>query len=435
MRRLTLRRLRIPEARRRWTAVLDADESDDRPYRLTVFFDDIIVGSGLAALGVVLGIPANRRILVIAGPTNGRFVYYNRTIFKPSAYLGLGGLGNFWHGVIPTGGSQHLGGPSLASFVKLVRLFYPNTDIADRFGKPWLFVPWRPIRPRTQWRRLQVERGNQLVFAQDLVSHFELGNRDVSVNAGNSRHRGSRVWICAGAIHSPALLDRSLGRKVSRPLVSDHVFCYLGRIDRSRTDIAPPRVERTRDGVWFEGRYDDENKALCTLRPARFAFRELDYGIARRSAFGFPLGNSLWRIIRGTSIGLFAEALYNRSGMFANARVQSVYAQIHVPDAHQFHSDRGQVSARKEIILAVVDSVRAKPPWVNMQPSKKPDIFIPSAHLHHSVDVDGLKAAGLDGPTSKVQVVDASALSDVGPDHHSFRLMAKAFERAQAALT
>jgi hypothetical protein len=41
--------------------------------------------------------------------------------------------------------------------------------------------------------------------------------------------------------------------------------------------------------------------------------------------------------------------------------------------------------------------------------------------------MDALKSAGVDDPTSKVQVVDASALSDVGPDHHSFSLMAKAF--------
>lgn len=400
-----------------------------------MLFDDIVVGSGLAALGVVLGIPANRRILIIGGPTNGRFVYYNynRTAFKPSAYLGLGGLGNFWHGIIPTGSSRHLHGPSVASFVRLVRRFYPNTDVADRLGKPWLFVPWKPIRPKTEWRRLQAERVNTLVFVQDLVSRFELRDRNVCVYTANSRHRASRVWICAGALHSPALLDRSLERKISRPLVSDHVFCYLGRIDRSRTDIAPPRFERTRDGVWFDGRYDDQNRALCTLRPARFAFRQLDYGITRRSSvFRLPVSNSAGRIIRGASFGLFAEALYNRSGMFANARVQSVYAQVHVPDAHQFHSDCAQVAARKEIILAVVDAVRAKPPWVNMQPSRKPDIFIPSAHLHHSVDMDALKSAGVDDLTSKVQVVDASALSDVGPDHHTFRLMVKAFERARA---
>jgi hypothetical protein len=118
--------------------------------------------------------------------------------------------------------------------------------------------------------------------------------------------------------------------------------------------------------------------------------------------------------------------------MFANARVQSVYAQVHVPDAHQFRSDRGQVSARRDIILAAVDAVRARPPWVNMRPSNRPDIFIPSAHLHHSVDMDGLKAAGVGDLTSRVQVVDASVLSDIGPDHHSFRLMVSAFERAQA---
>jgi len=66
-----------------------------------------------------------------------------------------------------------------------------------------------------------------------------------------------------------------------------------------------------------------------------------------------------------------------------------------------------------------------------MQTSRRPDIFLPSIHLHHSVDVDALTRAGVNGPTSRVQVVDASVLPDIGADHHSFKLMVAAFQRAR----
>ena len=394
-------------------------------------FDEIVIGSGLAALGVALGLPANRRVLVIGGPTSGQFVYYDGVRAKVCAYRGHGGLGTYWHGVISTGNHQSYIGVSAAYFERFFRCFYPNTGISERLGKPWLFVPWRPVRPRAEWLRLKAERSDRLVFLHECVSRFTPRNREVSVHTASSTYSGKRVWICAGPLHSPALLDRSLERRVSRQFVSDHVFCYLGQIDRLRTGVAPPRVQRTKDGVWFEGRYDDEGKALYTLRPARFGFKRLDYGVERRNAFGPRTGNSIGSIVRGASLGQFAEALYNRSGLFPNARVQSVYAQINVPNAHRFHSIDAQVSARRNVVQASVDDIRASSPWTEIETSKRPDIVIPSTHLYHSVDVEALTRAGMNVPTSRVQVVDASVLTDIGPDHHTFKLMAAGFQRAQ----
>lgn len=397
-----------------------------------LIFDEIVIGAGLTALGAVLGLPANRRVLVIGGPIAGQFVHYDGAKTKVSAYLGHGGLGTYWHGAIATGGQQYFAGASAEYFDRLVRRFYPNTQISERLGKPWLFVPWRPIRPKEEWRRMKAERSDRLVFVHEVVSRFVAGDRDVSVHTAGSTFVGKRLWVCAGALHSPALLDDSLAAPVSRQFVSDHVFCYLGQIDRARTHVEMPRVLRTRDGVWFEGRYDDERRARYTLRPARFAFTRLDYGIERRGIFGPPTGKSIAKIVRSISLGLFAEALYNHFGLFPNARVQSVYALINVPDAHSFHSSDAQLSARRDVIQTFVDAVRANPPWRGIQTSIRPDIFIPSTHLHHSVDVGALVGAGVNGPTSRVQVVDASVLRDVGPDHHTFKLMVAAFHRAQA---
>jgi len=54
--------------------------------------------------------------------------------------------------------------------------------------------------------------------------------------------------------------------------------------------------------------------------------------------------------------------------------------------------------------------------------------------LHHSLEPEALAAAGLNTHSSRVQVADASVLPDIGPDHHSFRLMLAASLHA-AALT
>jgi hypothetical protein len=391
-----------------------------------------VIGSGLTGLGVALGLPARRRVLVFTGPAQGRDQFYDATRTVPCAHLGFGGLGNFWHGVIPTGGRFPLAGCDPAVFEQLFRRFYPRTDVVSRLGSPWLFVPWRPIRPKFEWRRLASERNGRLTLIHEMVTRFARAGREINVHASGGIFRAGRIWVCAGALHTPFLLDRSLGARVSRTTVSDHVICYLGLIDRAmRPDVAPPRVERTTEGIWFEARPDESGAALCTLRPARFAFKRLDYGIEQRAVFGLPTGSVVSKILRRASPGLLAEALYNRTGFFPGARVQSVYAQIAVPDAHWLREGSTPLEMRTEIIRAAADRIRANPPWRGLIASRRPDVFIPGIHLHHSVDLRALQAADVNSQTASVQVVDASVREQIGPEHHSLKLMFAAAHQAR----
>lgn len=389
-------------------------------------FDDIVIGSGLAALGVVLGLAPTRRVLVLAGPRAGRAQYYDATQSVLCSRVGLGGLGSYWHGVIPTGSVM---AAHQNEFAAVFRRFYAHTDVTARLGEPWLFVPWRPIRPIREWRRLHRERGGKLSLALDLASHVIVEDRGVTVVGQNVRYRAARVWLCAGALHTPFLLDRALGATVSRPTVSDHVICYLGQVEYS-PDVAP-RVERTRDGVWFSARYAASGRSLCTLRPAQFAFKTLDAGIEKRAIFGLPTGSIIARLLRAASPGLFAEALYNRTGVTVGARVLSAYAQIPVPDAHWLTEGETPLQMRSDSIQAEITAARASPPWPNLRPSARPRMFIPAIHLHHSVDLPKLTAAGVNLPMASVQVADASVYSGVDPSHHSFRVLVAAARRAR----
>lgn len=394
-------------------------------------YDDIIIGSGISALGAAFGLEGSRRTLVLAGPAAGTYSHYSGQLSAPCAYLGAGGLGNDWHGVIPFGLHARLGAVSDADFEQMFSRFYPHTALAGRLGRAQFFVPWQPIRPQREFARLVAARAGRLIVATGTVKRFAEEGGGVRVETlEGTEHSGRRLWIAAGAVHTPGLLERSLGVAVSRRRISDHAVCYVGLVEG---DVPPPRISRTRDGVTFEAFYDDACSALYTLRPARFAFRRLDYGFEQRAVFGMPTGSIVSKLLRRFSPGLLAEAFYNRAGVFPRARIYSVYAQTLVPDAYALEEAAFPLRVNGERIVAATAQARARAPFAGIRQSCRPELYIPGIHLHHSVDSAALVRAGIGGPAGRVQVVDASVLSDIGPDHHSFKLLLLA--RARAALS
>lgn len=391
-------------------------------------FDDVVIGSGMAALGVVLGLESRRRVLVLAGPAVGEYAYYDQRKTVPCAYLGAGGLGNDWHGVIPTGLQTNFGSATTADFADLFARFYPNTDIQARLGKPWLFVPWHSIRPIAELTKLARSRADRLQLMPELAKELHVRDSGVDVSTDSTTFRSRRVWIAAGALHTPTLLARSFGgRGLNRGLVSDHVLCYLGQVRHQPA----PEVTRTRDGMFVPAQYGAHKSGLYTRRPARFAFRRLDHGIEQRAVFGMPTGNAVKKILRRMSPGLLAEAFYNRFGLFASADMYTVYAQVLVNDAYALQSGTELLRVRPDAIRSPTEAARRNHPFDHLTPSGRPEIYIPGIHLHHSVDLEALARVGLNEPASPVQIVDASVLSDIGPDHHTFKMLLAARARAR----
>jgi len=393
-------------------------------------FDDLVIGSGLSALGAVLGLMSEgaRRIAVLCGPTESRFLYYDAHETVPCAFLGEGGLGSHWHGVIPTGWRNNFGVASDDGFAAMFNRFYPHADLRGRLGTPSIFVPWRPVRPALELRRLAKLHGtSRLALVGEAALKLYFNEHGVAVTSASGVHRASRAWVAAGALHTPALLQRSLGPGVVRGRVSDHVFCYVGQIDGQ----PKPKIEHSRDGVFFPTTYDSSATAQYSLRPAAFAFRRLDFGIEQRAVFGLPTGNALAKIARRLSPGLLAEAFYNRFGLFTGTRARSIYAQVEVPDAYELTDGPYPLRACTERIRRATDSARRLQPFAQALLSRRPEIYIPGIHLHHSLDLHALARSGLNGNDSPVQVVDASVATEIGPDHHSFKMMLAAHDRAR----
>jgi hypothetical protein len=396
--------------------------------------DELVIGSGLAALGAVMGLLSKRdgrRIAVLCGPNTGQFSYYDDRCTVPCSFLGAGGLGSHWHGVIPTGWRHNFSGATDAQFTELFAYFYPQAQAQLRLGSPSLFVPWRAIRPAAILQKLARQNRQQICLLPEPALELYMSEQGVKINTPTGLHQAQRAWVAAGALHTPALLAKTWGLDVQRTTASDHVFCYIGQVKNQ----AKPCLNYSRDGIFFPATYNKNHSALYTLRPAAFAFSQLDFGIEQRAVFGLPTGSALAKISKRLSPGLLTEAFYNRFGLFGGARVHSVYAQVPVADAYELHPDTPQqpLKARLERIKAATDAVRAEQPYPTLQASRQLDIYLPGIHLHHTLHTQAMHRLGLNTPTSAVQVVDASVLENIGPDHHSFKMMLWAHQRAQSS--
>src|ERR1700712_2767586 len=103
-----------------------------------MYYDDIVIGSGLSALAVTMGLLAlpGRRVAVLCGPVAGSFRYYDERAAVPCAYAGHGGLGSFWHGVIPTSLGRSGDKGQDQAFAELFSHFYPRAKLESHWGKP-----------------------------------------------------------------------------------------------------------------------------------------------------------------------------------------------------------------------------------------------------------------------------------------------------------
>jgi hypothetical protein len=394
-----------------------------------VSFDDIVIGSGLCALGTVLGLPAGRRVLVLGGEAAGQFAHYDARGAVPCAHSGLGGLGGFWHGVIPASQRTVFEGTDADVFAPLFARFYPRAGIAERLGQARLFVPWRPIRPAAELQQLAATRGDTLRITPESAQRIVPEGSEVTVHTVTGTHRAQRVWVAAGAVHTPALMAASFGDALRRSHISDHVLCYVGQVDGAEA----PRPQRTPDGLFIPAHHSADGQVLYTLRPARFSFRTLDHGIEQRAAFGLPTGGAIAKVMRSASPGLLAEAFYNRFGLFPEAARYSIYAQVPCDAAYALASGPTPLTADMPRIQAAARRARSQQPFAGATLSQREDLYIPGIHLHHALNLSAVHALGVNTPGSRVQVVDPSALAQIGPEHHSFRAMCQAFSRARAS--
>lgn len=394
-------------------------------------FDDIIIGSGLTALATAYGLPEQRRVLVLTGGRGDALGHYDAGSNVPCFNLGFGGLGNFWHGVIsvPPADSEHRDARS--KFADLFRLFYPREALSDLPDGPWFYVPYTPIRPKLYWENLSKARAGRLRLVHTRALSLLDHPAGWSVHTPEGHFDGHRLWLAAGALGTPALLERSPSLVGAvEAAVSDHVILYLGQVDRrEHPHIASPTVRRGVNGTWMQAFKHFNTAGLVTAKPARFSYKTLDQGIQQRSAFGLPTSGVFKKVLRAGSMGLLAESLYNKYGLFPRADILSVYAQVRVAHAYRRLPELGGIRANKDAIAARIREARRQLHFPELRASHHHELYVPGIHLHGTVNQGLMPAIAT---PSRIEVVDASAAQDIGVEHHSFRLMVNAYLRARS---
>lgn len=397
-------------------------------------YDDIIIGSGLTALATAYGLPKNRRVLVLTGGKQDKISYYDENSKIPCQNLGLGGLGNFWHGVIPMHQFNNISQLSDAHFIELFRIFYPNESIENIINSPWLFVPYKPIRPKSHWNKISEGRSGYLTLVHSLAERIYKRNGTWTVQTDDGHYLESkRLWIAAGALGTPALLEQSPEYSAATlPTVSDHLILYVGQVNRKMYPlITSPEVKHTASGYLMKACSDFGGEGLMTIKPARFAYKTLDQGIEQRSAFGLPASGVVKKVISSGSLGFIAESIFNKFGLFPNSQVLSVYAQIRVEDGYRRLPNGMGVRADEERIATRIENFRSTFSQNELRLSRRPDLYIRGIHMHQTLNIEKLFNLEINTESSHCFVVDASAVGDIGSEHHSFRLMARAFHLAR----
>jgi hypothetical protein len=393
-------------------------------------FDHIIVGSGLTALATALGLPRDARVCVVGSPVQPNVQRYPGTQV-PVQNIGRGGLGNYWHGVIPMGESVPTHANTRQAFTQLFDHFYPGNPLAGRLDEKCYFVPYKPIRPQSHWAKAmaRLSSGSQLMELNvDTVEQRD-GHWHVKLRQDSANLRARHLWLAAGALGTPAILARCEALKPAvRSTVSDHVIISLGQTDRQHCPKSHlPTLKRSRSGTWFHVPEAFQASGFVTMRPAHFDFRTLDTNMAERSVFGLPTSGILGKLMRARSLGLLAESAFNKFGLFAGAARMNVYAQLRVPDALCFNAKAEVLSLQNETILNTIGPARQHLVMPGLVPTQLPDLFSHGIHLHNSVDADIIN--GLTDET--FHIVDASVLPTIGHTHHSFRCMATAHAQAR----
>lgn len=392
--------------------------------------DDLIIGSGLAGLGVMLGLAQSRRSVGVIVDDRAVIRHYPETQ-TPAQYLGHGGLGEYWHGVIPLNPRYRPRHFDEAAWTQLLQRFYPSARLGRRRG---LFVPKAPIRAANQFDMLLAERPTARIDGHAIRITPGATSTVVTLEDGRAIETG-RCWLAAGTIGTTNLLMASgLIARVPRA-VSDHVIGYVGHVQRSPdTTQYFEDFARVSGGTVMPSRFDETRNYLFTLRPARFDFATRDAGIAKRAVFGQPARRAVSGVVRSLSPGLVSEALFNKFGLFRLSQRYSVYFQSVIEGALTVDIDGQLARPMNFAVEPTVEGGIRKCPFSNLDQTHLTDLFIPGIHLHGTISAEEEQQFGGDSPNATIQLVDAATLRTIGPEHHSFAMMARAFAMAESTL-
>ena len=284
----------------------------------------ILVGGGITAENLLA---RNDTIDLVMRPTRSH-LEQDSTLER----IGYGGNSDFWHGVISLLSNRHYSKKELLRAERVFNKSYavPGSDALTLLNSGYSYIPWRPHRPEVD--------EEQCLDSEVL--------RIVKTDTGFCLVTLERLLFCqvcevaAGALNSIRLLQRSqLVNDTIR--LDEHMVGYFGQVTLSQAQL-PDVIFRGRGHFkkFLRIPIDEARVMYVNLRPALADFRDIKQASKARAVFGTKTSNVIARIIKGFSLGLVLEAIYNKFGLTLKSNLFNIVGHVEMKEFVEIDNGR-----------------------------------------------------------------------------------------------
>ena len=387
-----------------------------------------IVGSGMAALGVLEGINEKnelKKTRLIHAKTSDISYSESGSLRKSIESLSNGGNSNLWHSVISRFSNQE--NVNHASNVLFDNLF-PNSAKINKLAS-YSFIPFFPIRPL---KKIQDKRKEIKDLIDDTILYVEKDKlNNVLIHGSKSSYNTRNLFLCTGSISSIKLLSDSNIINIKKTTVSEHLVGYFGQF---QGPLTTKQIIRTKEGHYkkFHEIKLDNRSLYVTLRPANFDFKNIEKANEFRNFFGRNSKSIVTSLVKKFNLGLILEAFYNKFGIELN--FSGVYNIVgHIESKNTVHIELNQFKSpkitykEKEILFShqEIKSIKQYLEEIgittNIQINDKTPVS-PGLHFLNS----NLRNELLDTPKG-IKLFSTILFSDESPKHPTFDLYVSSY--------
>lgn len=274
----------------------------------TEMYDNVIVGKGMAALGVFHALKEHKSKPIfkiidnsiktpsITIQNNSNKTFIERTF--------LGGNSQLWHSVI----SAFKYDIDKGFREKELKRFY-NISRLDLLEKGYSFIPFKPLRPLSYFPKKS--------FIDDKILLVQEDDNKILIYGKNNEYRATKLFLCTGSISTLKILNNSNLLNQEKIYFSDHSIGLIGQLKLSSKQKNQDIIfsKKGHFKKHYKVKLNDSINAYLSIRPAFYKLKSI-----KTAEFfkGFYASSSKKIIInllkRLLNRGLILEALYNKFG-------------------------------------------------------------------------------------------------------------------------
>ena len=273
---------------------------------------NIVVGSGLSALGVVSAFEDKKRIedvLLIHDYSSKTFHHEKSNSKRSIEYKGQGGNSNYWHSVISLFLTEKKHKKTRKKFLS------KTVSISDEeINKGYSFIPFFPIRPV---RKIKSIMGSKKMIDDKVLLYEEQSNTSSNIiYCENQEFFSEKTFLCTGTLSTLNLLFKSNIISEKEVFLDEHLVGYFGQFTlNKKSRIESPKYNlRGHFKKYQQIILSKDRKLFSTFRPALLKMKSLSEASKYRDFFSQQSGSIFTGLIKKLNIALLLEAVYNKFG-------------------------------------------------------------------------------------------------------------------------